>query len=128
MFRAFTTATAISLFAGAALADGHAKPSVAAADQDVSNGIVSATMVVAPANGWLAVHRTDGARPGPVVGHAPLRAGENADVAAILTEPVSPGEKPMLMFTQKVVALKPASSNTRSAPRKTVRSSRTASW
>ena len=33
-----------------------------------------------------------------MVGYAPLRAGENADVAAILTEAVAPGEKLMLMI------------------------------
>ena len=44
------------------------------------------------------VHRTDAERqPGPVVGHAPLREGENIDVAAILTEEVKPGEMLMLM-------------------------------
>lgn len=35
--------------------------------------------------------------PGPVVGHAPLRAGETMDVAAILTEEVAPGDRPMPM-------------------------------
>lgn len=88
-------AAAISLVAGTALADGH--DGVMATDQDVSNGIVTATQVMAPANGWLVVHRTDGEKPGPVIGHAPLRAGENMDVAAILTEPVKTGEKLMLM-------------------------------
>lgn len=88
-------AAAISLVAGTALADGH--DGVMATDQDVSNGIVTATQVMAPANGWLVVHRTDGEKPGPVIGHAPLRAGESKDVAAILTEPVKTGEKLMLM-------------------------------
>jgi hypothetical protein len=37
-------------------------------------------------------------KPGPVVGHAPLRKGENADVAAILTEDVAAGDKLMLMI------------------------------
>jgi hypothetical protein len=36
-------------------------------------------------------------KPGPVVGYAPLRMGENLDVAAILTEEVKPGEMLMLM-------------------------------
>ena len=73
-------------------------PMVEAMDQSVANGVVSADKVSAPANGWLVVHRTDAEmKPGPVVGHAPLRAGETADVAAILTEPVAPGEMLMLM-------------------------------
>lgn len=87
------------LAAGMALAAGHGMaPMVDATDQDVSNGIVSAAKVVAGENGWLVVHRTDaGMMPGVVVGHAPLRMGENIDVAAILTEPVQPGEMLMLM-------------------------------
>lgn len=97
MFRTLTTAAALALVTGIAAADNHA-PAVWAEDQDVSNGVVSASKVMAGENGWLVVHRTgDDNKPGPVVGHAPLRGGENADVAAILTEPVSPGEKLMLM-------------------------------
>ena len=94
------TLTALALVAsgGAALAAGHAAPMVDAANQDVSNGVVSAEMVMATENGWLVVHRTDaGMKPGPVVGYAPLRKGENTDVAAILTEPVDTGDMLMLM-------------------------------
>ena len=91
----------IALFAmsGSAFAAGHAMaPMVEAMDQDVSNGIVSAAKIVAPENGWMVVHRTDAEMtPGPVVGYAPLREGENADVAAILQEPVASGEMLMLM-------------------------------
>nr|WP_235924263.1 hypothetical protein [Pseudoroseicyclus tamaricis] len=73
-------------------------PMVEAMDQDVSNGVVSASMVTAAENGWLVVHRTDAEMaPGPVVGHAPIRVGETMDVAAILTEEVMPGEMLMLM-------------------------------
>ena len=35
--------------------------------------------------------------PGPVVGYAPLRMGDNMDVAAILTEDVASGDMLMLM-------------------------------
>ncbi len=98
MLRTITLLSALSLAAGAAIADNHAGPSVTAIDQDVSNGVVSAQEIVAPENGWLVVHRTDAEmKPGPVVGHGPLRAGVNTDVAAILTEPVMPGEMLMLM-------------------------------
>ncbi|MDA8586497.1 hypothetical protein N9L47_09555 [Rhodobacteraceae bacterium] len=95
--------TAIALFAtlsaSAAFADGHAAaPMVMTADQSVANGIVSAEKVVAGENGWMVVHRTDAdMKPGPVVAYAPLREGENLDVAAILTEDVAPGEMLMLM-------------------------------
>ncbi len=68
-------------------------------DQDVSGGTVTASKIMAGANGWLVVHRTDDKmKPGVVVAHAPLRKGENTDVAAILTEEVKAGEKLMLML------------------------------
>ncbi|GAA5075754.1 hypothetical protein GCM10023209_24080 [Roseibacterium beibuensis] len=87
------------LFTQAVYAEAHAMaPAVMASDQDASNGIVSAESIVAPANGWLVVHRTDAdMAPGPVIGHAPIREGETADVAAILTEDVAPGDMLMLM-------------------------------
>ena len=93
------TAAAITMFATGAFAAAHEMaPSVTAADQSVENGIVSADSVTAAANGWMVVHRTDASmKPGPVVGHAPLRMGENTDVAAILTEAVAPGDMLMLM-------------------------------
>ncbi|SDF17116.1 DUF7282 domain-containing protein [Sulfitobacter delicatus] len=93
-----STAIALTLSAGAAFAAAHATPMVEAADQDVSGGIVTADKVMAGENGWLVVHRTDAdMKPGPVVGYAPLRAGENTDVAAILQEDVVSGDMLMLM-------------------------------
>ena len=81
------------------LAGGHAELGVTGEDQDVSGGTVTATKVVAGANGWLVVHRTDDTmKPGSVVGHAPLRKGENNDVVALLTEEVAAGDKLMLML------------------------------
>jgi hypothetical protein len=92
------SAVALTLSAGVAFAAAHATPMVEAADQDVSNGVVSAEKVVAGENGWLVVHRTNAdMKPGPVVGYAPLRAGENMDVAAILQEDVKSGDMLMLM-------------------------------
>ena len=95
----FILSTAIALTGTAAFAAGHGMaPMVEAADQSVENGVVSADKVVAGENGWLVVHRTDAdMKPGPVVGHAPLRMGENMDVAAILQEPVASGDMLMLM-------------------------------
>lgn len=99
MTRFLTATAALALSAGAALAAGHAMaPMVEAADQSVSGGTVTAASVVAPANGWMVVHRTDAdMAPGPVVGYAPLREGDNTDVAAILMEAVQPGDMLMLM-------------------------------
>ncbi len=97
MPRLIAAAAAAIALAAAAQADDHA--GVVAADQDVSNGIVSASKVMAPKNGWLVVHRTGAdMKPGPVVGYAPLRGGSNEDVAAILTEPVAAGDMLMLMI------------------------------
>lgn len=94
-FTAFIVATAVTSVQAA----GHATPGVKAADQDVSGGTVKADEIVAGENGWLVVHRTDASgKPGQVVGHAPLAAGMNADIAAILTEPVKSGEMLMLML------------------------------
>jgi hypothetical protein len=80
------------------IAGGHMM-SVSGVDQDVSEGTVTASEVKAEANGWLVVHRTDETgKPGPVVGHSPLKKGVNTDVVAILTEPVNSGELLMLML------------------------------
>lgn len=92
----------ISLLAGAGFAqaadhsDMH--PQVWADDQSVSGGTVTAEKVTADQNGWLVVHRTgEDMKPGPVVGYAPLKEGENMDVTAILTEEVTAGDHLMLM-------------------------------
>ncbi|WP_205742670.1 DUF7282 domain-containing protein [Onishia niordana] len=92
----------ISLLAGAGFAqaadhsDMH--PQVWADDQSVSGGTVTAEKVTAEQNGWLVVHRTgEDMKPGPVVGYAPLKEGENMDVTAILTEEVTAGDHLMLM-------------------------------
>lgn len=88
-----------TMLAGHAVADDHKmEMGVEAKDQSVAAGTVTAGKVMADANGWLVVHRTgDDMKPGPVVGHAPLKKGANTDVAAILTEPVAAGDKLMLM-------------------------------
>lgn len=93
------SAAALSLAATTAFAASHGMaPMVEGMDQDVSGGTVTASKIVAPENGWLVVHRTDAdMKPGVVVGHAPIRMGENTDVAAILTEEVKSGEMLMLM-------------------------------
>ena len=74
------------------------KLSVKAKNQDVSSGTVTAKKIVADANGWMVVHRTDGKKPGRVVAHAPVKAGVNKDVTGILTEKVNKGEQLMVML------------------------------
>ncbi len=92
------TAAAMAVIGTAAFAQDDMTPSVTASDQTVGNGVVSAESVMAPANGWMVVHRTDSEMaPGPVVGYAPLREGENSDVVAILQDEVASGDMLMLM-------------------------------
>lgn len=96
MYRILSVAAAALIAATAAQAMTNA--AVVASDQDVSSGTVSADKINAANNGWLVVHRTDAAmKPGPVVGYAPLKAGDNMDVTAILQEEVKSGEMLMLM-------------------------------
>lgn len=90
------TAAIISLAASPAFASDL---SVTGADQDVSGGSVVASSIVAGEDGWLVVHRTDAdMKPGPVVGHAMVKAGENKDVSANLDEQVKAGDMLMLML------------------------------
>ncbi|PHR17803.1 MAG: hypothetical protein COA37_21655 [Hoeflea sp.] len=101
MKKTLTAAAVIAagLLATQAFAASHGAMAVMGEDQDVSGGTVTASQIMAAANGWLVVHRTDAdMKPGPVVGHAPLKAGENSDVTAILTEQVESGEMLMLML------------------------------
>lgn len=73
-------------------------PSIEGADQDMSAGTVTAKMAHANENGWMVVHRTDESmKPGPVIGYAPLKMGQNDNVNAILMEPVESGDMLMLM-------------------------------
>jgi len=97
---AFLAATAMSgALASTGVLAGDMGTGVWGEDQSVSEGTVTAKKVVAEQNGWLVVHRTgEEMKPGPVVAHAPLRKGENMDVAAILTEEVASGDKLMLML------------------------------
>ena len=94
-----TLLIALGIYTTTAVAGGHAELGVMGEDQDVSGGTVTASKVIAGTNGWLVVHRTDDKmKPGPVVGHAPLKKGENNEVTAILTESIASGDKLMLML------------------------------
>mgnify|MGYP000394773281 FL=1 len=104
--RLVIVAAVAACVASSAWAEGM-DPMVEAMDQDVSNGVVSASKIVAQENGWMVVHRTDASgKPGPVVGYAPLRAGENMDVAALLQEDVQPGDMLMLMIHSEAGGMK----------------------
>ncbi|MEQ9345092.1 MAG: hypothetical protein RIG26_01480 [Thalassospira sp.] len=94
------------VFGGAGTANAMG-PMVESMDQDVSSGTVTASKVMAGENGWLVIHRTGkDMKPGPVIGYAPLKKGENMDVAAILQEPVESGEMLMLMVHSEAGGMK----------------------
>jgi hypothetical protein len=96
MYRILAAAAACAFVATSAHA--MTNPAVVVSDQDVSAGTVSADKITAEKNGWLVVHRTTSdMKPGPVVGYAPLKAGDNMDVTAILQEEVKSGDMLMLM-------------------------------
>ncbi|RLQ87838.1 DUF7282 domain-containing protein [Notoacmeibacter ruber] len=98
MTKTLTATIAIASFAFATPVFAQSDASVSASDQDVSSGTVMAETITAPENGWLVVHRTDSEMaPGPVVGYAPLKAGDNESVVAILQEEVASGDMLMLM-------------------------------
>lgn len=106
--KTFMTAAAFAVAATTAFAASHGMaPMVEGMDQDVSGGTVTASKIVAPENGWMVVHRTDSEmKPGPVVGYAPLKMGENMDVTAILTEEVKSGDMLMLMVHSEAGGMK----------------------
>lgn len=90
--------TSIALTTAIGVANAMTSDAVVVSDQSVSGGTVTAEKVTSDANGWLVVHRTGAdMKPGPVVGYAPLKAGDNADVTAILQEEVKAGDMLMLM-------------------------------
>ena len=97
MLRKVTVAVAtLVMTAGLANAGGL---KVEGKNQDMSGGTVTADKIVAGENGWMVVHRIkENGKPGPVVGHSPLKAGVNTNVTAILTGKVEKGEKVMLML------------------------------
>ena len=64
---------------------------------------VNVGSVTAEKDGYLVVHRTDftGTIPGTVIGHAPVKAGENTDVAITLEKKAEPGAKLIVMLHEE---------------------------
>jgi plastocyanin len=72
---------------------------VDAVDQSVINNSIVVASVQADEDGWIVIHtNTPENRPGPVIGHAMVRKGENKDVRVMLSQAPAPGDKlwPML--------------------------------
>ena len=55
-------------------------PTVVVGDQAIVNGKVTIEKVVSDGPGWIVIHTQKDGKPGPVIGHAPVSAGENTNV------------------------------------------------
>ena len=90
---------ALTLGAVAALADSAIAPDTIKA----SGSSVTVGSVTADKDGYLVVHRTDftGTLPGAMIGHAPVKAGQNADVAITLDKPAEAGTKLIVMLHEE---------------------------
>ena len=61
-----------------------AMPSVSVADQPIKDDTVTVAKVVSNGPGWIVIHADKNGAPGPVLGHAAVKDGENTDVAVKL--------------------------------------------
>lgn len=59
-------------------------PSVVVQDQSIDDSRVIILKVVSPGPGWLVVHADAGGKPGPVLGYAAVREGENLNVVVAI--------------------------------------------
>lgn len=53
-------------------------------DQELMDGAVTIPVVSSDADGWMVIHADADGGPGPVIGFAPVTAGDNADVLVII--------------------------------------------
>ncbi|WP_428669547.1 DUF7282 domain-containing protein [Roseibium sp.] len=90
------TAAAVVFLAGPAFAQ---DASIAASPQPAGNS-VTIDKVTMPADGWLVIHEIkDGKPQAPQsIGHAPVKAGENANITVTLDMDVAPGSKVLAML------------------------------
>jgi predicted lipoprotein with Yx(FWY)xxD motif len=59
-------------------------PSVKVADQAIANDAVTIAQVVSKGPGWIVIHADKNGAPGPVLGHAAVKDGENLNVVVML--------------------------------------------
>jgi plastocyanin len=59
-------------------------PSVDVADQPIKDDTVTVAKVVSNGPGWIVIHADKNGAPGPVLGYAAVKDGENTDVAVKL--------------------------------------------
>jgi plastocyanin len=66
------------------LASAAAMPSVGVADQPIKDDTVTVAKVVSNGPGWIVIHADKNGAPGPVLGYAAVKDGENDDVVVKL--------------------------------------------
>lgn len=94
---ALTTALTLGAFAA------HAESAISTAGLKASETVVSVGSVTAEKDGYLVVHATDftGTIPGTVIGHAPVKAGESAEVSIPLERKAKAGAKLIVMLHEE---------------------------
>ncbi len=71
---------AFQVTGGLAMAMETVTPEITVVDQEVTDGTVVIPVAIAAEPGWVVIHIDGGGKPGPVIGWAPVQAGENRDV------------------------------------------------
>ncbi len=81
----------------------HAENIISTTGLKASTSAVSVGSVTAEKDGYIVVHRTDftGTLPGQIIGHAPVKAGENAEVSVPLDKPAEAGAKLIVMLHEE---------------------------
>jgi hypothetical protein len=81
----------------------HAESMISTEGLSASASTVSIGTVTAEKDGYVVVHRTDftGTLPGPVIGHAPVKAGANAEVRVTLDKQAEAGTKLIVMLHEE---------------------------
>lgn len=90
-------ASILAIFLGSSAA--LAANTISSGDIKASGNSVTAGSVSIENAGYLVVHASpDGMKAGKVIGHAPLKAGENSNVTVSLDKAAKPGSKLIVML------------------------------
>ena len=60
--------------------EARVQPAVEVQDQKPMDGQVTIDKVVAEKDGWIVIHIEKDGKPGPIIGYAPVKAGENTNI------------------------------------------------
>jgi len=94
---------ALALAASLGTFAAHAEGVISTDGLKASPNAVSIGTVTADKDGYVVVHRTDftGTLPGSVIGHAPVKAGSNAEVSVPLDQQQEAGTKLIVMLHEE---------------------------